>query len=262
MLFIKTLALALLFSSIGFKTFIYFITIGYGLSIFVIGGFLLLSIHEFTCIKIIIGVLYIIYGLRLSLFLLIRDLKSESYNKKMKGVIMEKKDIKMGKQIFVWISVSLLYACLTSPLTFRILSTKEDGTFPYIGIMIIIFGQLFEVKADKEKSDAKIKNPHRFVDTGLYRIVRCPNYLGELIFWTGNFIAGIKIYEGFLQWFIALSGYFCIVFIMFSGARRLELRQNKSYGKDPEYQKYSKTTPILIPLIPLYSVEKYTWLRA
>ena len=37
---------------------------------------------------------------------------------------------------------------------------------------------------------------------------------------------------------------------MFSGARRLEIRQNKNYGKDPEYQKYVKTVPILIPFIP------------
>ena len=47
---------------------------------------------------------------------------------------------------------------------------------------------------------------------------------------------------------------------MFGGARRLELRQNKNYGNDPEYQKYVKSTPILLPFIPLYSVAKYKWL--
>jgi hypothetical protein len=47
---------------------------------------------------------------------------------------------------------------------------------------------------------------------------------------------------------------------MFSGARRLEMRQNRTYGDDPEYQAYVKKTPIMIPLIPLYSVEKHKWL--
>ena len=47
---------------------------------------------------------------------------------------------------------------------------------------------------------------------------------------------------------------------MFSGARRLELRQEKSYGKDKEYQEYIKSTPILVPFIPLYSVKKHKWL--
>ena len=49
---------------------------------------------------------------------------------------------------------------------------------------------------------------------------------------------------------------------MFGGARRLEIRQNKSYGDDPEYRRYVATTPIMIPFVPLYSVEKYKWLVA
>ena len=49
---------------------------------------------------------------------------------------------------------------------------------------------------------------------------------------------------------------------MFSGARRLELRQNRSYGNDPEYQQYVKSVPILLPFIPLYSVVKYKFLVA
>ena len=47
---------------------------------------------------------------------------------------------------------------------------------------------------------------------------------------------------------------------MFGGARRLELRQNRNYGEDKEYQEYVKKTPILILFIPLYSVVKYKWL--
>ena len=62
------------------------------------------------------------------------------------------------------------------------------------------------------------------------------------------------------QWIVAILGYVGIIFVMFSGARRLEVRQNKNYGEDPEYQKYVKTVPIMIPFIPLYSVEKYKFL--
>ena len=49
---------------------------------------------------------------------------------------------------------------------------------------------------------------------------------------------------------------------MFGGARRLEMRQNRNYGSDPEYQKYVSSTPIMLPFIPLYSVEKHKWLVA
>ena len=33
-------------------------------------------------------------------------------------------------------------------------------------------------------------------------------------------------------------------------------------GSDPEYQAYIKKTPILLPFVPIYSVEKYKWLQA
>ncbi len=122
------------------------------------------------------------------------------------------------------------------------------------------YGILFESTADMQKSIAKAQNPNRFCDSGLYRIVRCPNYLGEIIFWTGVFVTGITAYNGVLQWIAAITGYVCIVYIMFGGARRLEIRQNRNYGTDEEYQAYVKTTPILIPFVPLYSVEKYKFL--
>ena len=47
---------------------------------------------------------------------------------------------------------------------------------------------------------------------------------------------------------------------MFSGARRLELRQNKNYGNDFVYQKYVKSIPILPNIavkLPALAVELY-----
>jgi steroid 5-alpha reductase family enzyme len=123
-------------------------------------------------------------------------------------------------------------------------------------------GLILETAADLQKNAAKRKNPRRFVDTGLYRLVRCPNYLGEMIFWTGVFLSGIGAFSGVWQWILASLGYAGIIFVMFSGARRLELRQNKTYGSDPAFRKYSTTVPIMIPFIPLYSVEKYKWMVA
>ena len=173
--------------------------------------------------------------------------------------------MKFGVKIILWISCALLYSCQSSPLTFRFTSIKKDKNvylFTYIGIIISFLGFLMEARADYEKNAAKKLNPNRFVDSGLYKLVRCPNYLGEILFWTGNFISGVEIYYGLTQWIISFIGYICIIYVMFGGTRTLEIRQNKSYGKDPEYQKYVKTTPILIPFIPLFSVEKYSWMKA
>jgi steroid 5-alpha reductase family enzyme len=123
-------------------------------------------------------------------------------------------------------------------------------------------GVVTETTADVQKSLAKRENPHRFVDTGLYRIVRCPNYMGEMMFWTGVFITGIGSNIGAWQWIAAICGYLGIIYVMFGGARRLEMRQDREYKDDPDYWAYKNKTPIMIPFIPLYSVKEHKWLVA
>ena len=75
-------------------------------------------------------------------------------------------------------------------------------------------------------------------------------------------LQGVTVFRGPLQWALAGLGYLLLIYIMFSGARRLEIRQNRNYGGDPAYQRYVKTVPILLPFVPLYSVEKHKWLAA
>ena len=55
---------------------------------------------------------------------------------------------------------------------------------------------------------------------------------------------------------VAAIGYVTIFFIMVSGAKRLEKRQNKNYGNLKEYRTYADKTPILIPFIPVYHLVK------
>lgn len=206
--------------------------------------------------------LLILYGARLGGYLLIRELKNKAYNDKMKKEIKSGKNMKFFVKCCIWVAAALLYACQTCPVLFRIDNGFEADVMFIVGISIGFFGLLIESIADIQKSASKKKKPKRFVDKGLYRIVRCPNYFGELLIWTGIFVSGINIYSGVLQWIFAVVGYIGIVYVMFSGARRLEERQNRTYGSDPEYRKYSKKTPIMIPLIPLYSVLKFKWLVA
>lgn len=151
---------------------------------------------------------------------------------------------------------------MTIPLFFRLKNGVKADAMLWIGLAVMICGIVLEAVADMQKTAAKKKNSRRFVDTGLYRIVRCPNYLGELIVWLGMLLTGATALHGVWQWVLALLGFLLIAWVMFSGARRLEMRQDKNYGADPEYQKYVSSVPIMIPLIPLYSVKKYKFLVA
>lgn len=256
-------AAAMIISAIGFKNYVWFISLGYGFSI-AGEGLLMLFLYgkELTPGTILCCALFIIYGCRLGGYLAIREFKSSSYKKNMTGEIKDGKSVPFGVKIAIWVTCALLYVTQISGVFYRLQNRSGSNTWTYIGAGIMIFGIILESAADLQKNAAKKVNPKRFVDTGLYRIVRCPNYLGEMIFWTGVLISGIGAISGIGQWAVVLTGYIGIIYVMFSGARRLEIRQNKNYGKDPEYRKYVKSVPILVPFIPLYSVEKHKWLVA
>ena len=269
MTYIVILAVSLLLCAVGFWRYVYFFSVGYGYAVAGIGIALLILFHDIlTPVTLIACILFILYGARLGGYLMIRELKNAAYNKILKPENDRSKSIPMGVKIAIWVSCAILYFLQTCPFTFRLENTAnliEDGaamiapdtTAAWVGLCMMVIGVVLEIAADIQKTAAKKKNPTRFVDTGLYRIVRCPNYLGELILWAGVLIAGIPYLLGALQWICAILGFLLITYVMFSGARRLELRQDKNYGDDPVYQKYVKTVPIMIPLIPLYSVKNW-----
>ena len=253
----------LIFSACGFYMYIYFFSLGYGFSIAAIGAVMLFIFRgSLTWGTTLQCLLFMVYGIRLGGYLLIREMKSPAYKKVLNPELTRSRQMGMVPKVSIWISCALLYTLEVSPVFFRL--KNGDGTAGTViaGLIIMALGICLEIAADLQKSAAKKKNPYRFVDTGLYRIVRCPNYLGELHLWLGVLISGIGSLHGILQWAAAAFGFILIVYIMFSSARRLEIRQDRNYALDPEYLKYIKTVPILIPFVPLYSVKKYSFLVA
>ncbi|MBQ2776167.1 MAG: DUF1295 domain-containing protein [Peptococcaceae bacterium] len=256
------IGLAMLVSAMGFYKFIYFISLGYGFSIAVIGVALIVLFHDvMSPILFIMCVLFIVYGCRLGGYLAMREFRNASYRQHMKTEIKDGKTMPFFVKVCIWVSCALLYVLEVSPVFFRLQNGGSVDLVTVIGAVVMACGILLESMSDHQKSAAKKVNPKRFCDTGLFRIVRCPNYLGEILFWTGVLISGITTLNGVWQWGAAIAGWVCIVYIMFGGARRLEIRQNKNYGADPEYQAYVQSTPIILPFVPLYSVEKYTFLK-
>jgi steroid 5-alpha reductase family enzyme len=195
----------------------------------------------------------------------LRERKSISYKK-----ILYQPDSKERKptktMILIWISCALLYIGQISPITFYLYNTTQgkstNSFWIWLGTAIAIAGVTIEIIADAHKSMAKKRDAKMFVRSGLYRIVRCPNYFGEIVLWTGSLIICFGAQCTPLQWIIASLGYIGILYVMFSGARRLELRQAETYGNNPEFQKYTRSTPLIIPFAPIYSLAKLKWLRA
>lgn len=259
------LAVSLVASSVGWIYFIYFFSIGYGLSIAALSAATTTIFADtITLPATIFCCTLFIYGLRLAGYLFAREKKSPSYRQ-----ILYQPDSKERKPLptmfLIWISCALLYVGQISPITFFLYNIEKGAdtneSWAWTGAAVAFIGFLTESIADTQKSIAKQRNPNGFVSTGLYRIVRCPNYFGEILLWTGSFIICIGAECTPWQWVIASLGYCGILYVMFSGARRLELRQQEIYGKNPEFQAYIKKRPLIIPFLPIYSVAKFKWLK-
>ena len=200
--------------------------------------------------------------MRLAIFLLNRELKNKNYKKIINEVAKNEKKMPIFVSIFTWIACSFLYFAQISPLYFRLSNgmTNNNNVMLVVGICISLSGLILQAVADFQKSKSKKQNPHRFCDKGLFKMVRCPNYFGEILIWTGVIVSSITCLNTVWQWVISVSGYVLIVIIMFNGAKRLEKRQLKNYGEDKDFQEYISKTPIIIPLLPIYSLQKVKWL--
>ncbi len=259
------LAVCAVMCAVGFYKFVYFLSIGYGFA--VAGGgiaiFVMYLINPTDTpiwLVLIQMVLFIAYGARLSGFLLVREFKNISFKKTdvAKDTLAKNNEKKMPIFVLatIWVFVSILYVAQVSPMLFRYTNGAEDMIVPIVGFAISIFGLVLETIADNQKSAQKKERPNMVATKGLYKIVRCPNYLGEITFWTGIFVSGVTAYVTVGQWITAVLAYIAIVYIMFNGAQRLEKRQMERYGDDEEYNTYANKTPIIIPLLPIYHLNK------
>ena len=153
---------------------------------------------------------------------------------------------------FAW-SLQGLWALLTSFGVLIVLTKAVPNTPPLltvIGWLIWLLGFSIEVTADRQKSRFR-RNPDNrgaWIDEGLWRWSQHPNYFGEMLLWTGLFIAGIPFYEG-LEWLALLSPLFVTgLLAKGSGIPLLQARAQERWGNDPAYQAYLTRTRLLIPL--------------
>lgn len=151
----------------------------------------------------------------------------------------------------LWVSITM--AAALAAMTSN--APQELGIFAAIGLMLWIAGFAIEVIADNQKTRFKAMpgREDEFINEGLWRWSRHPNYFGEIVLWLGIAVIAFPVLQGW-QYATLISPVFVIVLLTYiSGVRMLEHRADKRWGADPEYQLYKASTPVLFPKVPTSS---------
>ena len=192
--------------------------------------------------NLIISLMIIIWATRLGSFLFIRIKKA--------GEDIRFREIKKSPSRFfmtwtlqgMW--VSLCSACALTGIANGILI----NSYFYIGVVIFTIGFITEIIADYQKTIFR-KDPNnkdKFINSGLWKYSRHPNYLGEIILWLGiSIISFSSLNEWELITLISpIFTYLLLVYV--SGIRILEYNGNKKWGHLDSYKEYKDNTPRLL----------------
>ncbi len=252
------LLVALVFNSVGFKKYLWFMTIGYGISI---GGISLCLIvmsivkGQFNGWYLVLCLFLMIFGFRLAIMLLLREKRNTPTNKKLMDNV--EKNVSVAGLVLMWLIDSVMCYAIMSPVLYRLTNqrTQDNGASMFMGLIFILAGIVIEVVAEFQKYYQKKENPNLPAMQGLFKISRCPDYFGEILVWTGVWVTGIKTTDG-MQWLIVLIGFAYELYLMVNGAKRIEMQHIKHYGRNRDYLEYADKTPVLIPFIPIYHLVK------
>ena len=198
--------------------------------------------NNFNLGNLIISLLIIIWATRLGSFLFIRIKKA--------GEDIRFREIKKSPSRFfmtwtlqgMW--VSICSACSLAGISNGIII---NNLF-YIGLSIFIAGFTIEIIADNQKTKFRMNpiNKDRFINSGLWKYSRHPNYLGEITLWLGISVISFSSLQG-LELLTLVSPIFTYLLLVYvSGVRILEHNGNKKWGHLESYNDYKKNTPRLL----------------
>ena len=191
---------------------------------------------------IILFSLICLWALRLALQIGIRKIgKGEDYRyTKMRRDFG--KNWKTISYVKIFLFQGLLILIIELPLFISSLKyQKEIGILAFLGILLWIWGFFWETLGDIQKYRFKKAGKKGFIQTGLWKYTRHPNYYGEITMWWAIFLITLEIPFG---WIAVISPILITtLLIAFSGIPLLE----KKYNMDPEFQKYKNKTSALLP---------------
>lgn len=165
---------------------------------------------------------------------------------------------------FIWMLFNLFFICsyqniLIFLFTIPILTIVGDNSplnwIDYLLSFLFVLFVLFEFVADNQQYVFQTEKHRRmkegealgdyekgFIDTGLWGIVRHPNYAMEQAIWLVFYFFSVNVTGEWLNWSVAGCA---LLLILFKGSS--DFSEAISAEKYPAYSRYQKTVPRFIP---------------
>lgn len=196
--------------------------------------------------SIILGALILIWAMRLSSFLFLRIRRAGKDRR------FDKIKTNFTRFMLAWTLQGFwVFMCTLPAITAIASASKTADTFLVVGTILWLFGFVVEVVADQQKSkfNQNPKNKGQFISTGLWSISRHPNYVGEVLLWTGIAIIAIPVLSG-LEYVALISPIFTYLLLTrVSGVNLLEASADKKWKDHEAYQKYKEKTAVFFPFL-------------
>jgi len=208
----------------------------------------LLAPGGFVLRKLLLSALVTIWGLRLSLHLLVRnggkpeDFRYQVWRKEAGAAWWWRSFFK------VFLTQGVLLWIIAAPLVAAQIAAQPDHLIwlDYVAIPVWLFGFFFEAVGDWQLARfiADPANKGKVLQTGVWRYTRHPNYFGDATQWWAYYL--IALAAG--GWWTVFSPIIMTTLLLrVSGVTLLEktLKETK-----PGYKEYAETTSEFIPWFP------------
>lgn len=220
--------------------------LAYGFGFITLAGWGLARNGNYFNYQILVFVMVLAWGLRLAGYLFIRILKT-GRDKRFDGI--RENFVKFAK---FWTLQALAVWVISLP-TLYVLSLEKIFEFSGLmtaGLMIWGIGLVVETVADGQKFVFKNdpKNGGKWIESGVWKYSRHPNYFGEMLVWWGIFVLTMPLQNGWSLLTIVGPVFITYLLLFVSGVPTLEKKYDERYRNNKKYQEYKKRTSLIIPL--------------
>jgi len=198
--------------------------------------------------QILAAAFVVVWAARLGAYLLTRILKIG------KDARFDDKRGDFLKFLAFWVLQAIAVWAILLPVTtlLSLDSIAAPSLVTVLGAVLWLAGFAIEAVSDAQKYAFrnKAENKALWIQSGLWKYSRHPNYFGETLLWWGIFLFALPNLKGLLLLTIVGPVFITMLLLFVSGTPLLEKSADSRHGDKPAYQEYKRRTSIFFLLPP------------